>query len=87
MDLLRQTSAVLAVFALLGLLLWFLRRGGLATLRARRPGPRSLESVERLLLTPSHSLHLVKIRGREIVVATYPQGCALLLEHTGEHPQ
>jgi flagellar biogenesis protein FliO len=71
------------VFALLGAALWTLRRGG----RLRIPGGmrpagrgRTLESVERLALTPQHSLHLVKIGGRELVVATYPQGCALLTE-------
>ena len=28
-------------------------------------------------------LHLVRINGRELVVATHPQGCALLLEIPG----
>jgi flagellar biogenesis protein FliO len=41
---------------------------------------RSLEALERLALTPQHSLHLVRIGGREVVVATYPQGCVLLTE-------
>ncbi len=86
MDVVRQMSAVLAVFALLGLLLWMLKRGGFAALRGARNGRRSLESIERLPLTPNHALHLVKIRGRELVVATHPQGCALLLEHVnGDH--
>jgi flagellar biogenesis protein FliO len=81
MDIARQVSAVMLVFALLGAALWTLRRGG----RLRIPGGlrpagrgRALESVERLALTPQHSLHLVKIGGREVVVATNPQGCALL---------
>jgi flagellar biogenesis protein FliO len=85
MDIARQVSAVMLVFALLGAALWTLRRGG----RLRLPGGmrpagrgRALESVERLALTPQHSLHLVKIGGREVVVATYPQGCVLLTERS-----
>ena len=81
MEALRQVSAVLAVFGLLGAALWMLRRGGMATARGwRRPQGKSLESMERLSLTPQHALHLVRIQGRELVVATHPQGCALLLE-------
>ncbi len=85
MEIARQVSAVMLVFALLGAALWALRRGG----RLRLPGAmrpagrgRALETVERLALTPQHSLHLVKIGGREVVVATYPQGCALLTERS-----
>ena len=85
MDIARQVSAVMLVFALLGAAVWTLRRGG----RLRIPGGmrpagrgRALQSVERLALTPQHSLHLVKIGEREVVVATYPQGCALLTERS-----
>jgi flagellar biogenesis protein FliO len=78
----RQISAVMFVFALLGAALWTFRRG--VSLRLGRTlgatRSRSLESIERLALTPQHSLHLVRIGGREVVVATYPQGCALLTE-------
>jgi flagellar biogenesis protein FliO len=73
------------VFALLGAAMWVLRRGGRlgfgGGMRISGRG-RALESVERLTLTPQHSLHLVKIGGREVVVATYPQGCALLTDRT-----
>jgi flagellar biogenesis protein FliO len=85
MDIARQVSAVMLVFALLGAAVWTLRRGGRLRLPAgmRTTGRgRALESVERLALTPQHSLHLVKIGGREVVVATYPQGCALLTERS-----
>ena len=80
MELFRQVSSVLAVFGLLGAALWAMRRGGFASLRGLKRATKSLESIERLPLTPQHSLHLVKIRGRELVVATHPQGCALLLD-------
>ncbi len=83
MDIARQISAVMLVFALLGAALWALRRGRLRLPLGMRPAAgrgRSLEAVERLALTPQHSLHLVRIGGREVVVATSPQGCTLLTE-------
>jgi|SRR5580692_7083953 hypothetical protein len=46
---------------------------------ARAPArTKSLATMERLALTPLHSLHLVRIQGREMVVATHPHGCTVL---------
>src|SRR5450631_2702621 len=39
---------------------------------------RALEGVARLALTPQHTLHLVRVQGRDLLVATHPQGCVLL---------
>ena len=39
---------------------------------------RSMIAVERLALTPQHTLHLVRVHGREVLVATHPQGCAVI---------
>jgi flagellar biogenesis protein FliO len=81
MEIARQVSSVLLVFALLGGALWALR--GSAGFRGWSRGQKrakSIESLDRLVLTPHHSLHLVRIQGRELVVATHPQGCVLLLE-------
>lgn len=81
METLRQVSSIAAVFALLGLTLWVLRRGGMASFtKLRSPRGKSLEVVERLALGPHHAIHLVKIHGRELVVATHPRGCALLMQ-------
>ena len=41
---------------------------------------KSLATMERLALTPHHALHLVRIQGREVVVATHPHGCTVLSE-------
>jgi hypothetical protein len=41
-------------------------------------GERPLERVERLALTPQHTLHVLRLHDREILVATHPQGCTLL---------
>lgn len=85
MDAVRQTFAVVLVFAALGLALWVLRRAGgvvswRRTLRFGRAvgSPRTLETVERISLTPQHALHVVRWHGCELIVATSPQGCTLL---------
>jgi len=87
MDVLRQVFSVLLVFSLLGAVLWALRRGGRVSfqglLRTRVLGyptdrTRSMIAVERLALTPQHTLHLVCIHGREILLTTHPQGCSVI---------
>lgn len=87
MDVLRQAFSVLLVFSLLGAVLWMLRRGGRVSFSGLRnrfarkrsgENARSMESLERLLLTPQHTLHLVRVNGCEVLVATHPQGCTLL---------
>jgi flagellar biogenesis protein FliO len=84
---LRQVFSVLLVLSLLGLALWKLRRrsspAGWWWWRKSAEGARALETVERLALTPQHALHLVRVHGRELVVATHPQGCTLLGENSG----
>lgn len=85
MEVVRQVLSVLLVFALLGTALRALRQRGHHPLRGGFPrrGPArtlTLETVERLTLTPQHSLHLVRVGGSEVLVATHPQGCALLIE-------
>lgn len=79
----RQLLSILLVFGLLGFALWKLRRGGTpmffrAPWRRNASGSRAMESLERLPLTPQHSLHLIRVQGREIVIATHPQGCTVL---------
>lgn len=75
-----QILAVFLVLALLLAALWLLRRKGIATVRlplARSAGgARKMQVVERVVLTAQHSLHLVSLEGRMIVVAVSPAGCA-----------
>lgn len=77
MELWREAAALITVFGLLGLAVWGLRsRNG-----ALRAGPgKSLTSVERLALTPQHALHLVRASGRELLLATHPQGCTVIAD-------
>jgi hypothetical protein len=41
------------------------------------PAP-AMERVGRLALTPQHTLHLVRVQGRDMIVATHPQGCSVV---------
>jgi flagellar biosynthetic protein FliO len=83
MELAEQITMVLAVFALLGALLWFLKRRGFASLRLapRRGGSaRRVEVLERVPLTPQHVLHLVRVSDKVLLIGTAPSGCTLLNE-------
>ncbi len=85
MDVLRQAGSVLLVFSLLGALVWALRRGGrvqsfavgLARKRVQEAS-RAMIAMECVALTPQHTLHLVRVHGREILVATHAQGCSIV---------
>jgi flagellar biosynthetic protein FliO len=78
------TQQLLAVIVVLGLLcgsLWLLKRKGWVRTglrRPARPGQPRLEVLDRLALTPQHSLHLVRLADRTLLVGLSPQGCNLL---------
>jgi len=77
----RQLVAVFLVMSLLLLPLWYLRRRGWAFFQTRlqlRRSHRRLELVEKLPLTPQHSLHVVRMDGRSLLIGVSPAGCALL---------
>jgi len=77
MEILRELSAAGSVLLLLGGFLWWLRRKGVA--RAGRGGrQRVLEVVDRTVLSPHHSLHLVRLAGRGLLLGVSPAGCAVL---------
>lgn len=78
METIEQMLAALAVLALLGATLWWLRRKGMAAPLLARKSGRRLELLERLPLTAQHSLHLVRIADRALLVAVSPSGCAVL---------
>ena len=74
-----QTAAVFVVLAILIATLWFLRQKGLATLKVSLPRKMArgslLQVVERVSLTPQHSLHLVRLGDRVLLVGVSPTGC------------
>ena len=79
MELFEAMAAVAGVLGLLVATLWWLRRRGLAVpVPGRRPAGRRLECLERLPLAPQHTLHLVRLGGRALLLASTPAGCALL---------
>jgi len=88
LELLPQLSAVLAVFALLGLSLWWLKRSGAAQIGSNlsfrpwtprnRTQPKILERVDALRLSPTHSLSLIRMADRAILIGTSPAGFHLV---------
>lgn len=77
MEYLQQMLAVLAVFGFLGGALWWLRKRGLArfAITGERKKSGVLTHVDRLPLSPTHTLHLVRMADRGILVASWPGGC------------
>lgn len=81
MDAIQPMLAVLFVLALLGGTLYWLRSKGIARFGVQglsRGGERRMQSIERLPLTAQHSLHLVSVGGRTLLIAVSPGGCSLL---------
>jgi flagellar biogenesis protein FliO len=77
MDLIQPLAAIVFVAALLGTVLFLLKkRGGSPSYGARR-----LEVIERVPLGPQHALHLVRAGDRLVLIATAPGSCQLL-DHT-----
>lgn len=76
---LQQILAALLVLALLIATLWLLRRKGLASVNLALPrrfsGARQIDVIERVSLTAHHSLHLVRVHDRTILIGVSPSGC------------
>ena len=75
MELLQQFAAVGLVLGLLAAAIWLLKRQSI--LLPRRNGPRQLELVERVALSPQHSLALVRVNGNMMLVGTGPGVCEI----------
>jgi flagellar biosynthetic protein FliO len=79
MDFVQQLAGVVLVFALLGVLVWY-AKGRSFALPIRFTRPRRMEILERLALSPQHSLHLINVDGRTILIGVSPGSCQLLDE-------
>jgi flagellar biosynthetic protein FliO len=81
MEAFQQLWVVVVVLGVLCGGLWILKKKGWAQTALRRTGedgrPR-LEIVDRLPLTPQHSLHLVRWADRTLLIGLSPTGCNLL---------
>jgi flagellar biogenesis protein FliO len=78
MDIAKQSLAIAFVFALLWIALWFLRKRGWAGMRRSKPLTNLLESRGKLVLTARHSIHLVRVGDRNLILALHPDGVTFL---------
>ena len=79
MDFLEPLAAIGFVMALLGASLFLLKKRGAVSFRSSG-GKKRMESVERLALGPQHALHLIRLDGRSVLVATAPTSVQVLGE-------
>ncbi len=87
MTLIEQSAAITFVLVLLWVVLFWLKRNGLAGGRLRvQIGPREMEMIQRLALTPQHSLHLVRLKGSNLLLAVYPGGVTVIREMESQKP-
>lgn len=83
-ELVRQVLAIAIVFGLLAAAVWLLgrRKGTMRLLMTPRSKEIAhLQVVERLRITPQHTLLLLRIGSRGLLVAVHPAGCSLLESH------
>jgi flagellar biogenesis protein FliO len=78
-----EVGPVIAVLGLLFATLWMFKRRGMVSFSGIRLGTlrdrqREMQCMERMQLTPQHSLHLVRIRDRVLVISVAPSGCTLI---------
>ncbi len=76
----QQLGAIVFVFSLLGGALWWLRARKMVTFGPARPNISRLQVVDRVRLTPQHSVHILKTGDRELTIAVHPSGCTLLAD-------
>ena len=77
----QQALAVVAVLIVLVTSLFVLRSKGIVRFAFQgklASNTRRMQAVERLPLTAQHSLHLVSVAGRELLIAVSPSGCSIL---------
>ena len=92
-EMLQPVFAILLVLGLLGGLLYFLRRRGMASFSGgvmpfgrQSAADRQVRVLERIPLGTQHALHLVRGGGRTILIGTAPGGCQLLDTAVMEEP-
>ena len=87
MEIMSQVICILAVFLLLGLTLWWLKKTGAIQVAAmtswglpgrHRGGEKLLERVDGLQLSPTHSLNLVRMADRAVLIGISPTGFHLV---------
>jgi len=86
MELFQQLTVVSLVLALAVLAAHTAQRRGWLRLNwpMRTAVSRPLELVDRLALTPQHQLHLIRIEGRTLLLATHARGVDVIESHPQE---
>lgn len=88
MEPLQQIGIAAFVLAILVALLAFMRsKGYVSLLPTHKGGVRSLKTVERLGLTPQHSLFLIEFDSERLLVLTHPAGCQVVSEDFAKRTQ
>ena len=82
MDIARQFLAIALVLGLLSMALWFLRKKGWSALKPSKLGQNVLESRGKLALSARHSIHLIRIGDRSLILALHPDGVTFLGDAT-----
>ncbi len=80
MDIVRQSLAITVVFALLWAALWLLKKKGTLSTRRTKGGPHPIEVRGKLGLSAQHSLHLVRVGGRELLLGVHPSGFTVICD-------
>lgn len=80
MEVLQQLVAVALVLGALCTLVWALKRKGWiqGRISSSRDAHAQLEIIGRLSLTPQHSVHLIRLADRVLLVGLSPSGCNVL---------
>ncbi len=86
MDLIRQSLAIAIVFASLWAALWLLKRKGTLSTPLAKSGPRPIELLGKVGLSAQHSLHLVRVDGRELLLGVHPSGFTVVCEVVATQP-
>ena len=78
MEIFQQIAAIAFVFALLGGAIWWLRGRNMITFKSVGQGHSRLQMIDRVRLTPQHSVHVIRSGNRDLTIAVHPTGCTLL---------
>ncbi|HYA18708.1 MAG TPA: flagellar biosynthetic protein FliO [Bryobacteraceae bacterium] len=77
MEAFESIAAIGLVLALLGAVLFLLKKRGIAQFTPMAGRAKQLELIDRIALGPQHALHLVRVGGRAVLIATAPGHCAI----------
>jgi flagellar biogenesis protein FliO len=83
-DMINQFAAIVLLFTVVGGILWFTRRTGMVQWSLRTSNAvQAVTVVQRIVLTPNHTAHLIEVRGRQILVGCSPRSCEMIADVTG----